>query len=141
MVGGARVRVRRTAKQIATARRRSEAAHARHILKTYGITAQEYQAIYEFQDSRCYICRFATGRYKRLAVDHCHATGVVRGLLCKFCNRLLGVARDSVEFFERAAEYLRNPPAFDVIGQRRVPSEEEEGGSERTQDDGAAVPV
>lgn len=117
----ATVRKRRTSDEVAKAKRRSEATHARHILATYGITADEYLAIYEYQGGRCALCRRATGKTRRLAVDHCHATGRVRGLCCKFCNRLLGFARDSAEFFRRCAAYLESPPAFAVIGERVVP--------------------
>ncbi|WP_424923390.1 endonuclease VII domain-containing protein [Actinocrispum wychmicini] len=64
------------------------------------------------QGGRCAICQRATGRGKRLAVDHNHATGEVRGLLCKPCNRdVLGHLRDDVSAFERAIVYLTDPPA------------------------------
>lgn len=115
------VRKRRTPDEVAKAKARSATTHARHILVTYGITADEYQRIYEYQHGCCALCRRATGATRRLAVDHCHSTGRVRGLLCKYCNRLLGFARDSVAFFQRCAAYLERPPAFDVIGERVVP--------------------
>jgi len=113
---------RRTRSEIEKARKRSDAAHARHIGLTYGITSDEYQRIYQYQGGRCALCRRATGRTRRLAVDHCHATGRVRGLCCKYCNRLLGFARDSVDFFRRCVAYLESPPAFAVIGERVVPN-------------------
>ena len=94
------------------------------ILVTYGITADEYWAIYEWQDGRCYICQRATGVRKRLSVDHCHATGLVRGLLCTPCNRnVLGHLRDDPDAIQRAIDYLMNPPAVDVIGDRIAPIE------------------
>ena len=67
------------------------------------------------------MCQRATGATRKLAVDHDHATGVVRGCLCKFDNRLLGFARDDPEFFQRAIDYLKNPPAVAVIGVRITP--------------------
>ncbi len=92
-------------------------------LKVYGITAEEYWKIYEYQGGVCYICRRATGKGRRkLSVDHCHETGIVRGLLCNTDNaKVLGHARDDIEFFERCIEYLNHPPAVDVIGWREVP--------------------
>ena len=61
-------------------------------------------------------CR-ATGRAKKLAVDHDHKTGEVRGLCCGICNNVLGLmARDDPSVFDRAADYLRNPPARRVLG-------------------------
>jgi hypothetical protein len=66
------------------------------------------------------MCRFATGKTRRLSVDHDHKCcdgptscgRCVRGLLCTGCNRhvLAWAARDSVEFFQRGIEYLTNPP-------------------------------
>lgn len=59
-----------------------EAAHGRWILKTYGITSGQYEALYEAQGGSCYICCRAKGVTKKLSVDHDHLTGWVRGLLC-----------------------------------------------------------
>lgn len=88
----------------------------------YGISADEYWEIYEFQGGTCAICQRATGVRKRLSVDHCHETGAVRGLLCQKCNRdVLGHLRDDIAAFERAIEYLANTPASQVIGLRIVP--------------------
>ncbi|MBF6428677.1 endonuclease VII domain-containing protein [Nocardia cyriacigeorgica] len=97
----------------------------RHIQETYGLTTAEYWAIYEAQGGRCYICRKGRGLRKKLSVDHDHATGRVRGLLDTACNRnVLGHFQDDVEALERAIEYLKNPPAFEVIGERTVPNHE-----------------
>lgn len=97
--------------------RRKQVAHGQYVEKTYGITAEEYDKLYKAQGGKCAICRRATGKARRLAVDHDHKTGKVRGLLCKPCNRYgLGMfARDNPEILERAAAYLRNPPADDIL--------------------------
>ena len=100
----------------------SEGAWAKRIEETYGITAEEYYEIYEAQGGYCYICRRANGKSKRLSVDHDHKDGLVRGLLCLRCNKhTLGNARDEIEYFERAIEYLKNPPARQVVGERVAP--------------------
>jgi hypothetical protein len=97
-------------------RRRSKAAHSKSVEAKYGISGADYDALYEAQGGRCALCRRATGARKRLAVDHDHKTGAVRGLLCGHCNReIIGRSGDDPEFFERAAEYLRNPPAREVL--------------------------
>lgn len=101
-----------------TSRERKDAstrAHRARVAKVYGIPADAYDRLYEAQDGLCAICRRATGKTRRLSVDHDHATGKVRGLLCRVCNDLLGHARDDVEFFARAIRYLYDPPADDVL--------------------------
>lgn len=106
---------------------RKEVAHGQYVERVYGITAEEYGLLYEAQGRRCAICRRATGAVRRLAVDHDHKTGKVRGLLCKPCNRYgLGMfARDNPEIFDRAADYLRNPPAFEVLRAERCQDQQE----------------
>lgn len=95
--------------------------------QVYGISADEYWALYRYQLGRCFICERATGARKRLSVDHCHATGRVRGLLCQRCNRdILGHLRDEIVAFERAIDYLSEPPAFRILGERVVPNFEAE---------------
>jgi recombination endonuclease VII len=98
----------------AALRDRQDKAHDAYVVKTYGLQPGDYQRLYDAQGGRCYICQRATGRTRRLAVDHDHATGLVRGLLCKPCNRMLGHARDDYYFFARAQEYLTFSPAQEV---------------------------
>jgi len=93
----------------------SAASHHGRIEKTYGIGTREYNAILAVQQGRCAICGNVP-RTKRLAVEHDHKTGEVRGLCCKRCNRdLLGAAHDDVELLRRAIKYLENPPAREVL--------------------------
>ena len=73
----------------------------------YGITVKQYDSLPLAQDGRCPICRRPpppSGR--RLAVDHDHKTGKVRGLLCADCNRAVGLMGDSPELLMRASLYL-----------------------------------
>lgn len=44
---------------------------------------------------------------QKIVIDHCHATGRIRGLLCHNCNRALGLLKDSEENLKRAIEYLK----------------------------------
>lgn len=92
-------------------KRRKTAAHERRVQQVYGLPPGTYEALYEAQGGRCYICQWATGKTRRLSVDHDHKTGYVRGLACRPCNSMLGHARDDIDFFLRAVEYLREPPA------------------------------
>jgi hypothetical protein len=101
------------------------AASERRVTKTYGLSPAQYNALYEAQGGRCYICRIARGVVRRLAVDHDHTvcsdhapeTGCprcVRALLCKRCNyNLIGMY--SPEQLARAIEVLTDPPAQKVL--------------------------
>lgn len=82
---------------------------ARHLEKTYGLTLAEYQAMLARQDGKCAICRrldAVSGADHSLHVDHDHATGAVRGLLCMLCNRGVGAFRDDPDLITAAADYL-----------------------------------
>lgn len=92
-----------------------DAAHAQHVARTFGVPHGGYGALRDAQQGLCAICRRATGARRRLAVDHDHRTGEVRGLLCSPCNRLLGHLRDDPVALIRAALYLINPPARAVL--------------------------
>lgn len=85
--------------------------HHHDMVRKYGITAEQYEQLLEWQGGRCAICGNRP-RKKRLAVDHDHRTGEVRGLLCAtFCNhKMLGGARENPEILRRAADYLEDPP-------------------------------
>ncbi|AZM51824.1 recombination endonuclease VII [Streptomyces sp. WAC 01529] len=100
----------------AVKKRRREAAHELAVQNTYGLAAGDYAKLYRLQGGRCAICRRATGATRRLSVDHDHASGAVRGLLCRPCNSMLGHARDELDFFIRAHHYLFNPPARRLRG-------------------------
>lgn len=74
----------------------------------YNMSPADYDALWLTQSGRCVICRteHPGGNAKRLVVDHDHATGKVRGLLCTHCNHMLGEAKDSPETLCNAASYL-----------------------------------
>lgn len=79
-------------------------------LAKYGLTPEEYQEMFDAQRGLCAICGRApegNGVSKHnLVVDHNHDSGKVRGLLCDFCNRGLGIFRDSPELLEEARSCL-----------------------------------
>lgn len=77
-------------------------ARGRQLRYLYDITQDEYNRILLEQKSQCAIC----GNVSSLVVDHNHATGKVRGLLCKKCNFVLGLVDDKKEILIRGAEYL-----------------------------------
>lgn len=75
--------------------------------RKYGITTKEYESMLTKQDNKCNICKRSARPERRLAVDHCHVTGKVRGLLCQKCNMSLGLLKDSEENLKAALTYLK----------------------------------
>lgn len=77
--------------------------------RKFGITGLQYEEMLKGQNGKCAICEIAKCKSGRaFAVDHDHATGAVRGLLCKDCNLLLGRAGDRVPVLKAAIRYLEN---------------------------------
>jgi hypothetical protein len=68
----------------------------------FGITLEEYRALEAAQGGTCAVCR----QPAVLAVDHCHQTGRVRGLLCMPCNTSIGHFQDDASLIRAAAEYV-----------------------------------
>lgn len=80
-------------------------------LKRYGIDIPMYKTLCEFQGHVCAICgTHRDDMYRDLGVDHCHATGVIRGLLCNTCNSAIGLLKDSPKNLENAIKYLTDHP-------------------------------
>lgn len=96
-------------------RRERDQKHDAHLRKTYGITLDDYNKLFTAQGGVCYICGGGTSK-NYLAVDHDHKSGEVRGLLNASCNKALAIFRDDPERFDKAASYLRDPPARHVLG-------------------------
>lgn len=74
-------------------------------LKRFGLTLEQYDAMLVGQGGACAICGDKPER-RAHAVDHCHTTGKVRGILCSRCNLMLGYARDRVSVLMTAIQYL-----------------------------------
>lgn len=78
----------------------------------FNMTLEDYDAMFDKQCGRCKICgsfetRTQDGRITRLAVDHDHKTGRIRGLLCSSCNKALGFVKDDVVILDRMKKYLK----------------------------------
>lgn len=107
--GGPRSRRCTTHHRAHRAATRSRRADAR-VVRVYGLAPGEYEQLLAFQGGTCAIptCN-ASGKRKRLAVDHDHVTGEVRGLLCGPHNyELLGKYAGDLQ---AGLDYLNNPPA------------------------------
>lgn len=75
------------------------------IKKAYGITFQDYERMLAEQNGVCWICE-EEDPHGRLAIDHCHITKKIRGLLCRNCNRALGAFRDDIKRLQKAIDYI-----------------------------------
>ena len=84
--------------------RKREASKARK----YGLTPDAFAAMVEGQGRRCAACRAPFGPLPGLepCIDHDHATGAVRGILCRLCNTTLGHAHDNPEILRGLIRYL-----------------------------------
>jgi len=83
--------------------RREVARKAR--FRRYGVTEERYTELWAQQGGVCAICLIAT-EGRELGVDHDHATGEIRGLLCENCNGAIGMLQERPDLMHRAAEYV-----------------------------------
>ena len=73
----------------------------------FGISLETYNEMLHKQNNSCKICKTTCKTGKMLAVDHNHQTGNIRGLLCAYCNRALGLLHDDIHLFEESIKYLK----------------------------------
>jgi hypothetical protein len=83
---------------------RKSGNYLRRRLKKYNLTEKGYNDLLIKQNFVCAICKSKEAR--ALAIDHCHETGKVRGLLCTNCNNGLGRFKDNPEYLRRAIKYV-----------------------------------
>lgn len=104
----------RTTPEVRERKRRAAASRSpdrrrQHLVTTYGITPEQYDELLAAQGGMCMcaICDATPEQNgKALAVDHCHETGQVRGLLCSPHNQAIGIFGDNLAGVQRAADYL-----------------------------------
>lgn len=93
--------------------RKNTCIHCENIKSTFGINANDYDKMLKKQNGVCGICkkeekeRHQNGKLRKLAIDHCHSTGKIRGLLCTKCNQGLGNFKDNESYLEQAIKYLK----------------------------------
>ena len=95
--------------------RKSDRIRAATLKSKFGLTVAEYEQIFTAQGGMCAICQ-KPPKKNRLSVDHRHADGVLRGLLCWKCNRSIGGFADDPVRLRRAADYLDSPPIPRILG-------------------------
>lgn len=91
----------------------SNVIHRSKLRIYFDMTLEEYNELLEKQNYTCAICKnpetkkSKSGTLCRLSVDHCHTSGIIRGLLCDKCNLSLGGFKDSIQTLESAIQYLK----------------------------------
>jgi Recombination endonuclease VII/NUMOD3 motif len=111
-------------KQVQYQRQKDQARNT-HLQKSYGVTAEWYDAQFEKQGGKCAICKGtnqqwgqkkADGTKYRLAVDHDHVTGQARKLLCQLCNLMLDVIENHSDWHPLAQAYLAECSEEALVG-------------------------
>ena len=96
-------------------------------LRLYNLTVTEWDLIDAFQNHVCAICKRPNPSGKRLSTDHSHIIGLIRGLLCQRCNRILGKIEQkrfwgsvdikvTITLLRAAADFLEHPTAKFALG-------------------------
>lgn len=94
------------------------------IAKRVGTITSEILRYLSDNSGKCAICNleisfYAEGRAKAAVIDHCHKTGLFRGVICHKCNSGIGLMQDNVQALERAVEYLKKGIASDYIQKQK----------------------
>jgi hypothetical protein len=97
---------------------------AKNLKSRFGISLERYAEILKNQGGVCKICEYApSATCKMLAVDHCHKTGSIRGLLCTYCNTALGLFKDDIKLLKIAIKYLKSKSNLGKIIKGRTKNE------------------
>ncbi len=76
-----------------------------HIKAAYGMTPEDYYAMFDKQKGSCGICKKEVNG-KRMCIDHDHVTGKIRELICDRCNKAIGLCEDNRELLRRMISYI-----------------------------------
>lgn len=89
----------------------------KQLMRTYNISLDQYNRMLAEQNNKCVICNTMYDQSgKSMAVDHCHTTGAIRGLLCKNCNTALGSVKDDINILQNMITYLQSTQIQTIQG-------------------------
>jgi hypothetical protein len=92
-----------------TRQRDPEYWRKQNLRRNFGITLEQYDQLLEIQDGKCAVCDKDHSFFKKkLAVDHNHKTGEIRGLLCGYCNYRMIARHTDSNLLRKMADYLDN---------------------------------
>ncbi len=95
--------------------KRKDFSRRAYLKRTYAITQEEYDEMWKKQGCKCAICGSSDTTKKLPAIDHCHNTGKIRGILCENCNRGLGMFHDDIGKMQSAIDYLKYHLKFRIL--------------------------
>lgn len=90
-------------------------------LRKLGLKNEDFIKLNQEHNGYCKICdqpetsKSRSGNIRRLAIDHCHKSGKIRGLLCHECNTMLGKAKDNIDILKSAIQYLESHQHHEII--------------------------
>lgn len=96
---------------------------AAQLKRKFGLAVEEYDEMLRDQNGGCAICQKPCLTGRSLAVDHCHTTNKIRGLLCHNCNVGMGKLKDDPALLMAAASYLLKNAAIDDDEEKRATSD------------------
>ncbi len=103
----ARIKTRRASEKYRQTEHGKRRRRSATLQSDHGISIEQFEQMLEQQNNECSICgKNFTVAVLKPSVDHCHASGRIRGLLCQPCNVGLGWFRDDTEALTKAVEYL-----------------------------------
>ena len=94
-----------------------------HLKRKYGMCQEDYNKIYDQQNGKCIGCEDDIIHNGKLThIDHCHNTGIVRGLLCSKCNQLIGLAKENIKTLNNIINYLTGPHSIGATTVIKTPT-------------------
>ena len=96
-----------------------EKAKDTRLRREFHTNLADWNKVYEYQGKCCAICKRSTnkkGMKLVLSLDHCHSTGLLRGLLCWQCNKAIAIFQDRLDRLRNAVLYFENNPFTVVLG-------------------------
>src|SRR6266850_6744099 len=96
----------------------SDYQRSQRLARFFLMSVEDADKVFAYQGNVCAICKRPAHGGKRLALDHRHSDGLVRGGLCNWCNRAIARFRDDISRLRAAADYLESPPAVKALGRQ-----------------------
>jgi hypothetical protein len=111
-----------------------------HLRRTYGITAVEFEQLFQSQGFCCACCKSTDPKSDQgWCIDHEHGTKIIRGILCSPCNRGIGFLGDTLEGVQKALTYLGSCTALKVEKLPSTSEGSEERGTVKTDEDAIRI--